>query len=95
MLQLLKDVALLLSLATNVYLIWFIGRRSRTAPAASAPAGGGSASPPSGLISAEDLSTMRDMLRAGQTIQAIKRYRELTGTGLADAKRAVEAMDLR
>ena len=33
------------------------------------------------------------LLRAGRKIEAIKRYRELTGVGLKDAKEAVEAME--
>lgn len=52
-------------------------------------------------IGAEDLREMqqtspsaspevRDALRAGDTIRAIKIYREQTGVGLVEAKRAVE-----
>jgi ribosomal protein L7/L12 len=32
------------------------------------------------------------LAQSGQTIQAIKRYRELTGVGLAEAKQAVESL---
>ena len=32
------------------------------------------------------------LVQEGQTIQAIKRYRELTGLGLADAKDAVDRL---
>jgi ribosomal protein L7/L12 len=32
------------------------------------------------------------LARSGQKIEAIKRYRELTGAGLAEAKQAVEAL---
>lgn len=39
------------------------------------------------------LDAVADLLRAGQKIEAIKRYRELTGVGLKDAKDAVEAME--
>lgn len=39
-----------------------------------------------------DLDEVRALAREGQTIQAVKRYRELTGAGLADAKAAVEAL---
>jgi hypothetical protein len=35
---------------------------------------------------------LRAALTAGNMIQAIKRYRELTGLGLREAKEAVEAM---
>lgn len=34
-----------------------------------------------------------ELLRAGKKIEAIKRYRELTGLGLKEAKDAVEAME--
>ena len=33
------------------------------------------------------------LLRAGRKIEAIKRFRELTGVGLKEAREAVEAMD--
>jgi ribosomal protein L7/L12 len=33
-----------------------------------------------------------DLARAGNLIAAIKEYRELTGAGLAEAKKAVEAI---
>lgn len=36
---------------------------------------------------------VRAHLRAGKKIQAIKIYRELTGTGLKEAKDAVERME--
>lgn len=35
---------------------------------------------------------LRELLGAGNKIQAIKRYREETGVGLAEAKEAVEAL---
>lgn len=38
------------------------------------------------------LETPEQLLRAGRKIEAIKRYRELTGLGLREAKDAVEAM---
>lgn len=42
----------------------------------------------------DNLSTeLRDLLAAGQKIEAIKRYREATGVGLAEAKEAVEALE--
>jgi ribosomal protein L7/L12 len=37
-----------------------------------------------------DDSQLRDYLKGGFTINAIKRYRELTGSGLLEAKRAIE-----
>lgn len=39
------------------------------------------------------LSEVRVLLRAGRKIEAIKRYREVTGVGLREAKDAVEAME--
>ncbi len=35
---------------------------------------------------------VRDLAAAGEKIAAIRRYRELTGVGLAEAKAAVEGM---
>jgi large subunit ribosomal protein L7/L12 len=52
---------------------------------------GGAVSAPSDRSSADDLELL-ELLRAGQTIRAIKLYREKTGVGLADAKQAVEAV---
>ena len=37
---------------------------------------------------------VKNYLRAGRKIEAIKCYREMTGVGLKDAKEAVEAMQL-
>lgn len=37
--------------------------------------------------------TPEQLLRTGRKIEAIKRYRELTGVGLKEAKDAVEAME--
>ncbi len=39
-----------------------------------------------------DNAQILELLRAGQKIRAIKLYRDQTGSGLADAKNAVEAM---
>ncbi len=40
-----------------------------------------------------DESELRDLVRQGQKIEAIQRYRELTGAGLKEAKDAVEALE--
>ena len=40
------------------------------------------------------MGEVRALVTAGQLINAIKRYRELTGAGLLEAKNAVEAMQL-
>ncbi|NPV01757.1 MAG: hypothetical protein HPY53_10295 [Brevinematales bacterium] len=36
---------------------------------------------------------LQDLIRAGNKIEAIKRYREQTGMGLKEAKDAIEAME--
>lgn len=82
-----SDVLLAFSLAVNVFLLWLLGRKAGTRPDGSAP--------PIGRPASEgELASVRDLLRAEGKIQAIKRYRELTGAGLLDAKNAVEAMEL-
>lgn len=40
----------------------------------------------------DPLAEVVALARAGRTIDAIKRFRELTGAGLHEAKQAVEAM---
>ncbi|MGW7314141.1 hypothetical protein [Streptomyces sp. NPDC054865] len=40
------------------------------------------------------LDEVRALMRDGRTVSAIKAYRGITGSGLAEAKRAVEALDL-
>jgi ribosomal protein L7/L12 len=41
---------------------------------------------------ANRLATRLDLLRTGQNIRAIKLYRDKTGSGLAEAKNAVEGL---
>ena len=41
----------------------------------------------------DDLDPVCDALYEGRKIEAIKRYREVAGVGLAEAKDAVEALD--
>jgi ribosomal protein L7/L12 len=41
----------------------------------------------------DPLTEVREHIRAGKKIQAIKVYRELTGVGLKEAKDAVERME--
>ena len=48
--------------------------------------GGGEGDPPDPATDPE----IQDLLAKGNEIQAIKRYRELTGLGLAEAKEAIE-----
>lgn len=55
--------------------------------------------PPPGVVvappgtTAAGLGPVVELLRSGQKIEAIKRYRELTQVGLKEAKDAVEAME--
>ncbi|MFF2196237.1 ribosomal protein L7/L12 [Streptomyces sp. NPDC058157] len=41
------------------------------------------------------LDGVRALMREGRTVSAIKAYREITGAGLAEAKQAVESLDLK
>ena len=41
-----------------------------------------------------DLGEVRSLMASGRKIDAIKAYRAVTGAGLAEAKRAVEALDI-
>ena len=41
---------------------------------------------------AEGDAELQELIGAGKTIQAVKHYRELTGVGLAEAKKAVESL---
>lgn len=41
----------------------------------------------------DTMGEVRDLVRRGRKIQAIKVYRELTGAGLKDAKDAVERIE--
>ena len=53
------------------------------------PMPGGALADPGSGAGAE----IRDLLARGKKIEAIKRYREETGAGLAEAKSAVEAIE--
>ncbi|MET0957548.1 MAG: ribosomal protein L7/L12 [Solirubrobacterales bacterium] len=44
-------------------------------------------------VEAADDPRLIELIQAGETINAIKLYRELTGTGLAEAKDAVERIE--
>ncbi|MFD5418853.1 ribosomal protein L7/L12 [Streptomyces sp. NPDC127069] len=41
------------------------------------------------------LDEVRALMRDGRAVAAIKLYREITGAGLAEAKQAVESLDLK
>jgi hypothetical protein len=51
--------------------------------------------PPRRAPVAQGLDELERLLREGQKIQAIKRHRELTGSGLKQAKDAIEALEAR
>jgi ribosomal protein L7/L12 len=58
------------------------------------PAGfgdGSGFSEPASMVASED-PRLVELITAGKDIQAIKLYRELTGTGLAEAKDAVDGL---
>ena len=42
-----------------------------------------------------DLSDIEDELRKGNKLEAVRRYRDCTGTSLAEATKAVEALSRR
>ena len=44
-------------------------------------------------LNSTQLTAVRDTIRAGEKIAAIRLYREYTGLGLAEAKAAVEALE--
>ncbi len=48
---------------------------------------------PGASVEAPWIEEVRGMIRAGNKIEAIKRYREQTGLGLKEAKDAVEALE--
>ncbi len=54
----------------------------------------GPPAPPT-MLDAAAIQQISDLLTAGKQIEAIKRYREATGVGLAQAKDAIDAWDPR
>jgi ribosomal protein L7/L12 len=44
-------------------------------------------------LTSQQVAEVHDLLRKGRKIDAIKRLREITNLGLAEAKSAVEAME--
>ena len=86
MLHSLSDVLLPCSVGLNVFLLWLLGRKAGTRTDTAAQ-------PVARPTSEGDLASVRDVLRDEGKIQAIKRYRELTGAGLLEAKNAVDALE--
>ena len=71
-------------------LAWVLSRRSQQRNSQMPPSAFGSPIEPSGPIESDDI---RDLLRRGQKLHAIKRYREGTGAGLKEAKDAIEEIE--
>jgi hypothetical protein len=94
------DIAIWISLAVLVGIVAFVlGRMSRPsdggyvgqAPnARQAPRPSPPPPPPGSDADADD--EIRRLLAANQVIEAIKRYREVYGVGLKEAKDAIDAM---
>jgi ribosomal protein L7/L12 len=77
--------------AVGVVALWLSRNRGVTVvevapPGSAAP----SVRPP---VVVQGSGPVHDLLNAGRKIEAIKRYRELTGVGLKEAKDAVEALE--
>src|SRR4051794_35380564 len=64
--------------------------KSDSAPAPLAPLAGPSPSPRAADALLEEIGSL---LRVGRKIEAIKQYRLRTGVGLAEAKKAVDALE--
>ena len=47
----------------------------------------------SGRLAGEEMDKIRELLRAGRKIEAIKLHRQQTGAGLKEAKDAVDAIE--
>lgn len=76
--------------------IWAVKRKANGAPPSNSFGGmpsSSSESPFSSIAPTNSSSEIRDLLRRGQKIQAIKIYRERNGGGLKEAKDAVEAIE--
>ncbi|AJA07495.1 hypothetical protein SKP52_02830 [Sphingopyxis fribergensis] len=93
-----KLLFLALGLLLGLFLAKYIrgrGRGDLTAPPPSRPMPRASAPPPIVRIGDEriDEEEIRELLRQDRKIEAIKRVRDRTGLGLAEAKDAVEAVE--
>jgi ribosomal protein L7/L12 len=49
----------------------------------------------SGELDPNEDPEIQDLLAKGNTVQAVKRYRELTGVGIAEAQRAIDSAQAR
>lgn len=75
--------------AVAIPLAWWIAQLGSRGRAGRVPPGAAGRTP---AAAAPSEAGVRGLLAAGDTIGAIKQYRELTGLGLKEAKDAVEAM---
>jgi len=76
------------------YLVRYLGIDPALIASGAAPAGPGTGFgvAPASELGDVPLAPVYDAIRRHKKLQAIKLYRELTGTGLKEAKDAVEAM---
>ena len=93
-----KLLFLVLGLLIGLYIAKYLrgrGRGDLTAPPPSRPAPRASAPQPMIRIGDEriDDEEVRELIRQNRKIEAIKRVRDRTGLGLAEAKDAVDAVE--
>lgn len=93
-----KLLFLVLGLVIGLFIARYLrgqGRGDLTAPPPSRPVPRASAPPPMIRIGDEriDEEEVRELIRQNRKIEAIKRVRDRTGLGLAEAKDAVEAVE--
>jgi ribosomal protein L7/L12 len=77
--------------AVGVVALWLSRNRGVTVVEVAPPRSAASSARPPVVV--QGSGPVHDLLNAGRKIEAIKRYRELTGVGLKEAKDAVEALE--
>lgn len=74
-----------------LFIGYLIGRnRDESIPSSTKPS---IPSNPSSTLSSTDRVTIQNLLRERKKIEAIKIYREITGSSLKDAKESIEAIE--